>query len=74
MKGAVMTKTPEGVKTMSRLEALSAFCASILSLVRPKRQWHTESSYTGCTSPRAASSFDMLIETDIRQGSHDILP
>jgi hypothetical protein len=80
MKVAAMTKTVLRTGAARRVEMLSLSCLSFLAAVRPKLQQgmiaekHTKVLFTGYFSPRPASVCTMLTESDIRGGSHGILP
>jgi hypothetical protein len=80
MKVAAMTKTVLRAGSARRVEALSLCCFSFLAAVRPKLQRgmmaekHTKVPSICYFSPRPASACAMLTESDIRGGSHGILP
>ena len=80
MKVAAMTKTVLRAGSARRVEALSLSCRSFLTAVRPKLQRgmlaekHTKVPSTRYFLPRPANAYAMLTESDIRGGSHGILP
>lgn len=80
MKVAAMTKTIMGARTASRVGTLSTSCLSFLSSVCLKPQQdmaavkHANVSRPHYFLPRPASAYVMLTESDVKGGSHGIMP
>jgi hypothetical protein len=80
MKVAAMTKTVLRAGPARRVETLSLSCLAFLATVRPKLQRsvlaekHTQVPSPCYFLPRPASACVMLTESDIRGGSHGIVP
>ena len=82
METAIRTQITARVGATSHAESLGTYCSPLtvlISIGQKMRQALTagkyhETPYTGCKASRSASSFVMLVESDVRPGMLGILP